>query len=242
MLPQRSFIRNLLMHGFHMLLALLLRPPSPSALLRRIPLLGSILAPSQRRRPHKAKSAGGDKTSSSAAKDGSSNGDMPRRTSLSSILSFTGRQALPVQPEIRDTQCGFKLFTRQTAATVFPLAHIERWIFDVELLLLAEMASKKSLSTKLACEGSVLEERRRLNELSGEAEEAKDEEDPLLDLPVPIAEVAVHWEEVGGSKIDLLRDSIGMAVDLLVIRANYAIGTTWKSPEAVPIRRQEAAK
>jgi dolichyl-phosphate beta-glucosyltransferase len=39
---------------------------------------------------------------------------------------------------IRDTQCGFKLFTRAAAAKLFPRLHVERWAFDVELLYLAE--------------------------------------------------------------------------------------------------------
>ncbi|ORY34916.1 glycosyltransferase family 2 protein, partial [Naematelia encephala] len=42
---------------------------------------------------------------------------------------------------IRDTQCGFKLFTRQTAALLFPTLHLSRWSFDVELLLLATLIS-----------------------------------------------------------------------------------------------------
>lgn len=37
---------------------------------------------------------------------------------------------------VRDTQCGFKLFTREAAARLFPAIHIERWAFDVELLYL----------------------------------------------------------------------------------------------------------
>lgn len=39
---------------------------------------------------------------------------------------------------IRDTQCGFKLFTRKTAQFLFSNQHVERWAFDVELLFLAE--------------------------------------------------------------------------------------------------------
>jgi dolichyl-phosphate beta-glucosyltransferase len=35
---------------------------------------------------------------------------------------------------IKDTQCGFKLFTRGAAAALFPNLHIERWCFDIELL------------------------------------------------------------------------------------------------------------
>lgn len=38
---------------------------------------------------------------------------------------------------IRDTQCGFKLFTRSAAQSLFGLMHVERWAFDVELLYLA---------------------------------------------------------------------------------------------------------
>jgi len=39
---------------------------------------------------------------------------------------------------IRDTQCGFKLFSRSAARICFPNLHIERWAFDVELLYIAE--------------------------------------------------------------------------------------------------------
>lgn len=39
---------------------------------------------------------------------------------------------------IRDTQCGFKLFTRRAAQRIFPVQHLATWIFDVELLLLAK--------------------------------------------------------------------------------------------------------
>jgi glycosyltransferase involved in cell wall biosynthesis len=38
----------------------------------------------------------------------------------------------------KDTQCGFKAFTRQTAKTIFPLQSIDRWGFDPELLYLAK--------------------------------------------------------------------------------------------------------
>jgi hypothetical protein len=39
--------------------------------------------------------------------------------------------------KFKDTQCGFKAFTRQTAQAIFPLQRIERWGFDAELLYLA---------------------------------------------------------------------------------------------------------
>lgn len=121
---------------------------------------------------------------------------------------------LPLQPEIKDTQCGFKLFARNTAQVIFPLAHIDRWIFDVELLLLAEIAGRAS---------------ERSHVMRADYDRGND---PLLLLPVPIAEVAVTWTEIDGSKISLITDSIRMARDLLVIRLNYSLGR-WKCPPSV---------
>ncbi|GJQ09292.1 hypothetical protein GpartN1_g1083.t1 [Galdieria partita] len=42
---------------------------------------------------------------------------------------------------IYDTQCGFKLFTREAARLVFPNQHLSRWAFDVELLYVAQQHS-----------------------------------------------------------------------------------------------------
>ncbi|RVE52274.1 hypothetical protein evm_003064 [Chilo suppressalis] len=39
---------------------------------------------------------------------------------------------------IKDTQCGFKLFTRKSARTCFKNLHVNRWAFDVELLYIAQ--------------------------------------------------------------------------------------------------------
>ena len=39
---------------------------------------------------------------------------------------------------IQDTQCGFKLMSRETARVAFTSLHIERWAFDVELIKIAE--------------------------------------------------------------------------------------------------------
>ena len=39
---------------------------------------------------------------------------------------------------IRDTQCGFKLFTRRAATLLFPNQRLQRWCFDVEVLYLAD--------------------------------------------------------------------------------------------------------
>ena len=38
----------------------------------------------------------------------------------------------------KDTQCGFKAFTRRAAQTIFPLQTVERWGFDPELIFLAQ--------------------------------------------------------------------------------------------------------
>eukprot|EP00474_Spongospora_subterranea_P010567 CRZ11025.1 hypothetical protein [Spongospora subterranea] len=38
---------------------------------------------------------------------------------------------------IADTQCGFKLFTRNTARVLFANLHLPRWAFDVELIFMA---------------------------------------------------------------------------------------------------------
>ncbi|KAJ6257496.1 LOW QUALITY PROTEIN: hypothetical protein Dda_7281 [Drechslerella dactyloides] len=83
---------------------------------------------------------------------------------------------------IKDTQCGFKLFTRDTARLVFWECHCEGWIFDIEVLLVAE------------AEG------------------------------VSVVEVPVTWHEVEGTKMSLVRDSVRMAWDLVVVRAAYLVG------------------
>ena len=47
----------------------------------------------------------------------------------------------PATAAIRDTQCGFKLFSRPALPYIIPYMHSESWIFDVEMLMLAESAS-----------------------------------------------------------------------------------------------------
>ena len=41
-------------------------------------------------------------------------------------------------PRIKDTQCGFKLFTRNAAISLFTNLHLRRWAFDTELVVIAE--------------------------------------------------------------------------------------------------------
>ncbi|ODM15518.1 hypothetical protein SI65_09121 [Aspergillus cristatus] len=88
---------------------------------------------------------------------------------------------------IKDTQCGFKLFSRASLPYIVPYMHSEGWIFDVEVLMLAEFAR------------------------------------------IPVAEVAVGWREVTGSKLNVIRDSIGMAWGLAVLRAAWSLGVYRRS-------------
>jgi dolichyl-phosphate beta-glucosyltransferase len=50
---------------------------------------------------------------------------------------FNGLNRLILGLQFKDTQCGFKAFTRKAAQTILPLQQIERWGFDPEILFLA---------------------------------------------------------------------------------------------------------
>ena len=50
---------------------------------------------------------------------------------------FHALVTMVVGNEIRDTQCGFKLMTRQAAQAIVPQQRLQRWAFDVELVKLA---------------------------------------------------------------------------------------------------------
>ncbi|KAF9737614.1 hypothetical protein PMIN06_003938 [Paraphaeosphaeria minitans] len=88
----------------------------------------------------------------------------------------------PATAAIADTQCGFKLFSRPALPYIVPYMHSEGWIFDVEMLMLAE---------------------------SGK---------------IPMVEVAIGWKEVLGSKLNVIWDSLGMAMGLAVLRAAWLAG------------------
>ncbi|CAN8284801.1 unnamed protein product [Cochlearia groenlandica] len=45
---------------------------------------------------------------------------------------------LAAGPGIKDTQCGFKMFTRAAARRLFTNIHLKRWCFDVELVFLCK--------------------------------------------------------------------------------------------------------
>jgi dolichyl-phosphate beta-glucosyltransferase len=81
-----------------------------------------------------------------------------------------------ILPGIADTQCGFKLFSRDTALYVFSRQSAERFSFDVEVLFIARKAGFR------------------------------------------IVEVPINWVNVPGSKVDLVRDSIAMLLDVIRFR------------------------
>ena len=50
---------------------------------------------------------------------------------------FNGLNRIILGLRLKDTQCGFKAFTRSAAQKILPLQRIERWGFDPEILFLA---------------------------------------------------------------------------------------------------------
>ena len=50
-----------------------------------------------------------------------------------------------------DTQCGFKLFTRESAQAIFPAQRIEGWGFDPELLYLARRLRFRTREVPVVC-------------------------------------------------------------------------------------------
>jgi dolichyl-phosphate beta-glucosyltransferase len=59
----------------------------------------------------------------------------PIRQLFGRIFNLLNRIILGLR--FKDTQCGFKAFTRRAAQTILPLQRIERWGFDPEILFLA---------------------------------------------------------------------------------------------------------
>ena len=50
---------------------------------------------------------------------------------------------------IRDTQCGFKMFSRQAAKCIFGLQKVDGYMFDVEILLLAKRLGLKMIEVPI---------------------------------------------------------------------------------------------
>ena len=105
----------------------------------------------------------------------------------------------PATSRIRDTQCGFKLFSRASLPHIIPYMHAEGWIFDIEMLMLAESAPATAVL-----------------ELDGVP--------AATSSGIRVAEVQIAWHEVPGSKMSLVRDSLVMAVGLAVLRASWMLG------------------
>jgi dolichyl-phosphate beta-glucosyltransferase len=113
----------------------------------------------------------------------------PQRSALRNALMHSFHLLLrlltpPATSRIRDTQCGFKLFSRASLPHIIPYMHVEGWIFDVEMLMLAESAPDG----------------------------------------IKVAEVPIGWQEVGGSKLNVVWDSLAMAWGLAILRASWMIG------------------
>jgi len=82
----------------------------------------------------------------------------------------------------RDTQCGFKAFTRKAAQTVFSRQRVERWGFDPELLFLA---NKLGLRTVEVAVEWAHDHASRIN--------------PLRDgLNMGVEILAVRWNDIRG--------------------------------------------
>ncbi len=52
--------------------------------------------------------------------------------------------------QFKDTQCGFKAFTRSAAEAIFPRQKIERWGFDPELIFLAQLLGYRAVEIPVA--------------------------------------------------------------------------------------------
>jgi glycosyltransferase involved in cell wall biosynthesis len=96
--------------------------------------------------------------------------------------AFNGALRILLRLKQKDTQCGFKAFTREAAQKVFPLQRIERWGFDPEILYLGRHFGFR------------------------------------------IDEVPVAWADVGGTRINPLRDGLRMIGEVLRVRWNALSG------------------
>ncbi|PBP28556.1 glycosyl transferase family 2 [Diplocarpon rosae] len=105
----------------------------------------------------------------------------------------------PATSRIRDTQCGFKVFSRAALPHIVPYMHAEGWIFDVEMLMLAESAPPGIIIGKRG---------QQIGTTPG----------------IRVAEVQIGWKEVGGSKLNVIWDSLGMAWGLALLRASWMAG------------------
>ena len=71
---------------------------------------------------------------------GARGGEKNKRVWYREIMGvvFAALTATCVSSEVKDTQCGFKLLTREAALSTMPHLRVRRWAYDVELLFLCE--------------------------------------------------------------------------------------------------------
>ena len=113
---------------------------------------------------------------------------------LSSVQSLAYRQwmgavfnsfvHLLLIKDIKDTQCGFKMFRRDVIRPLFEPMRLDGFGFDLEVLFLAQKMNYK------------------------------------------IKEIPVNWTHVGGSKINLAKDSLKMFINIIQIRQWHGIKRT----------------
>jgi len=103
------------------------------------------------------------------------------RKSMGTIFNFLVSTFLI--KNIKDTQCGFKMFRREIIRPLWENIQIEGFGFDLEVLFLAQRMNYK------------------------------------------IKEVPVNWKHVGKSKVNLIKDSGRMLVNIFQIRRQYKINS-----------------
>ncbi len=105
------------------------------------------------------------------------------RILFSKAFHLINSQILNVHAD--DTQCGFKLFSKEAASEIFKNVHLKRWGFDLEIFQICNMNN------------------------------------------IPLMQINVPWKEVSGSKLNVVKDSFGMFLDILIIKICYTI-RIWK--------------
>lgn len=102
------------------------------------------------------------------------------RQALGRLFNFVLRMILGLK--YKDTQCGFKAFTRKAADTIFPRQQIERWGFDPEILYLARKFHLKTVEVPV---GWAHDDRSKIN--------------PVIDgLKMATELLRVRWYDISG--------------------------------------------
>ncbi|MEW5944711.1 MAG: dolichyl-phosphate beta-glucosyltransferase [bacterium] len=73
----------------------------------------------------------------------------PVRQAMGRIFNFITKCLLGFR--YRDTQCGFKLLRAETAKEIFPRCRVNRFAYDVELLLLARKSGARVIEEPVFC-------------------------------------------------------------------------------------------